>query len=190
VVSAAWVSLALVVGAAGVFALAGERIAHLVLGAAYGGDTGTELGRLVAYLAPWMVASVALSVAFPLLFVRGRARWLPALALATLLLHTLVEWVARALLGLAGIAAGMALTTAGVLAVLLAALGALAAVARGLADAAVVLGLAALICFGGSRLLVGSLPAAAIGLVLYTAALALWRPRGLVNAWAYLRQLG
>ncbi len=190
VVSAAWVSLALVVGAAGVFALAGERIAHLVLGAAYGGDTGTELGRLVAYLAPWMVASVALSVAFPLLFVRGRARWLPALALATLLMHTLVEWVARALLGLAGIAAGMALTTAGVLAVLLAALGALAAVARGLADAAVVLGLAALVCFGGSRLLVGSLPAAAIGLVLYTAALALWRPRGLVNAWAYLRQLG
>ena len=30
------------------------------------------------YLAPWMVASIALSVAFPLLFVRGRARWLPA----------------------------------------------------------------------------------------------------------------
>ena len=84
VVSASWVSLAIVAGAAGVLALAGERVARLALGSSYGGGTGAELGRLVAYLSPWMVASVALSVAFPLLFVRGRARWLPLLAVAAL----------------------------------------------------------------------------------------------------------
>ena len=42
---------------------------------------GAELGRLVAYLAPWMVASVALSVAFPLAL-RARAGALAARARA------------------------------------------------------------------------------------------------------------
>ena len=92
VVAASWLSLALVAGAAGVFALAGGRLAKLFLGSSYGGGTGAQLGRLVAYLSPWMVASVALSVAFPLIFVRGRGRWLPALALAGLGLQVLVEW--------------------------------------------------------------------------------------------------
>ena len=32
-----------------------RRSAKLVLGSSYGGGTGTELGRLVAYLAPWMI---------------------------------------------------------------------------------------------------------------------------------------
>ena len=77
------------------------RVARIALGSSYGGHTGAELGRLVAYLAPWMVASIALSVAFPLLFVRGRAAWLPLLAAAALGLHVLVEWAARAWLGLA-----------------------------------------------------------------------------------------
>jgi hypothetical protein len=84
----------------------------------------------------------------------------------------------------------MAVTTAAVLAVLLAALGALAAVARGLGAAAAILGVAALVCFGAPRLVLGSLPAAALGLVLYAGALALWRPAGLASAWGYLRELG
>ena len=189
VVSATWVSLAIVVGAAGVFALAGERVARLVLGSQYGGGTGTELGRIVAYLTPWMIASVALSVAFPLLFVRGGARWLPLLAIAALGLQTLVEWAGRALLGLAGIAAGMALTTAAVLVVLLAALGGVVAGSRGLLAATLVLGLSALVCFGAPRLLLGAVPAAAVGLVLYLGLLATWRPAGLRAAWAYLHQL-
>ncbi len=45
--------------AAGVFALAGETVVRRVLGSSYGGGTGAELGRLVVYLVPWMVASVA-----------------------------------------------------------------------------------------------------------------------------------
>src|SRR5262249_35603899 len=50
VVSASWVSFAIVAGAAGVFALAGQPVARLALGSSYGGGTGAELGRLVAYL--------------------------------------------------------------------------------------------------------------------------------------------
>src|SRR5581483_11634152 len=69
VVAASWLSLAIVAAAAGVFALAGEHVARWALGSSYGGGTGSQLGRLVVYLAPWMVVSVAVSVAFPLLFV-------------------------------------------------------------------------------------------------------------------------
>ncbi len=189
VVAATWVSLALVAGAAGVFAIAGARVARVALGSHYGGGTGSELGRLVAYLAPWMASSVALSVAFPLLFVRGRARWLPLLAGAALGAHALVEWAGRSLLGLAGLAAGMALTTAAVLAVLLASLGGLLAAARGLLGASAALGLTAVLSFGVARLLFGELTAAAVGLALYLVVLALWRPAGLWAAWVYLRRL-
>src|SRR5215216_4078729 len=49
--------------AAGIFGVAGAPVAERVLGDAYGGGTGAELGRLVVYLAPWMVASVGVSVA-------------------------------------------------------------------------------------------------------------------------------
>ena len=153
VVAASWLSLAVIAAAAGVFALAGERVARWALGSQYGGGTGTELGRLVVGLAPWMVVSVALSVAFPLLFVRGRARWLPLLAVGVLLLHVAIEWLGRSLFELAGIVAGMAVTTAVVLVVLLAALGTVAATLRGLLTAAVVCGVPAVACFGvaGSR---------------------------------------
>jgi hypothetical protein len=189
VVSASWLSLAIVAGAAGFFSLAGERLARVALGPHYGGETGTELGRLVAYLTPWMVASVALSVAFPLLFVRGRARWLPLLAVAALAAQVPVEWAARSWLGLAGIGAGMAVTTAGVLVALLRALGALRAVARGLVAAAAVLGGTAALCFVAPRIVLGEVPAAAVGLVLYVGVLATWRPSGLQAAWLYVRGL-
>jgi hypothetical protein len=160
-----------------------------VLGAGYGGDTGTELGRLVVYLAPWMVVSTAVTVAYPLVFVRGRARWLPLLAAVVLGLHVLVEWAGRAAFGLGGVAAGMAVTTALVLVVLLARLGALAGVVEGLVVAAVVCGALACAAFGLPRLVVGPFTAAVVGLALYTAVLALWRPRGLRRAWAYVRAL-
>jgi len=189
VVAASWLSLAVVAAAAGVFALAGERIAHAALGAHYAGSTGSELGRLVVYLAPWMVVSVALSVVFPLLFVRGRARWLPVLAIAILLVHVPVEWAARAVLGLAGIAGGMAVTTGLVLVVLLGALGALAPTLRGLAVAALTCGVVAAVAFGLPRAVLGGVPAALVGLVLYVAVLLTWRPAGLRVAWTYVRGL-
>ena len=189
VVAISWLSLTLVAAAGGVFALVGEPIARRVLGASYGGGTGAELGRLVVYLAPWMVASVAVTVTYPLVFVRGRARRLPVLALAALGLQVLIDWAARAAFGLGGIAAGLAVTTAIVLAVLLAALGALAGVARGLLVAAVVCGGLAVLAFGLTRLVLGPFAAAATGLVLYVAVVAVLRPAGLRDAWAYVRAL-
>jgi hypothetical protein len=189
VVAASWLSLAIVGAAAGVFALAGERVARVALGSHYGGGTGTQLGRLVVYLAPWMVTSVAVSVAFPLLFVRGRARWLPLLAVSALGAHVLVVWAGRSAFGLAGIAAAMAITTAATLVALLWPLGSLQQALRGLAAAAFVCGGLAAVTFGASRAVLGAAPAAVVGLALYAAVLAIWRPAGLRTAWSYARAL-
>jgi hypothetical protein len=189
VVSASWLSLAVVGAAAGVFAVAGAQVARWALGSSYGGGTGSQLGRLVVYLAPWMVASVAVSVAFPLLFVRGRARFLPLLAVGILALHVLVEWGGRAAFGLAGIAAGMAVTTGLTLAALLWSLGSLVQALRGLLVAAAVCGGLAAAAFGVPRAVLDAVPAAAIGLVAYAAVLVCWRPLGLRTAWTYARTL-
>jgi hypothetical protein len=136
-----------------------------------------------------MIASVAVTVAYPLVLVRGRARWLPLLALVALLVHVLVEWAARDAFGLAGVAVGLGVTTALILLVLLAALGAVTRVARGLAVAALVCGVLALVAFALPRLVAGPVLAATAGLVLYAVALAAWRPPGLRHAWAYVRAL-
>jgi hypothetical protein len=189
VVAASWVCLPAVAATAGIFALAGAQIARLVLGGSYGGNTGAELGRLVGYLSPWMVASIALSVTFPLLFVRGRARWLPLLAVSALAAQVLVEWICSRAWELAGVAAGMAITTAGVLAVLLLSLRALAGAARGVLAAAAACGLPALVAFGMAAFLLGPVPAAVAGTVVYGAAMAAWRPAPLLHAWTYLRHL-
>jgi hypothetical protein len=136
-----------------------------------------------------MVASVALTVAYPLVFVRGRAKWLPALAVVALLVHVLIEWGGRAAFGLGGIAGGMALTTALVLIALLGALGALRQSLIGLALAAVACGAVAVAAFGVPRVVLGPFSAAAVGLVAYVVVLGLWRPAGLRHAWAYVHAL-
>lgn len=189
VVAISWVSLALVAGAAGVLALVSEQIVRRVLGASYGGGTGAELGRLVVYLAPWMVASVAVTVTYPLVFVRGRGRWLPGLAVSAVVVQVVAAWAGRAAFGLAGVTAALAVTTALVLAVLLARLGALERVAVGLFAAAIICGGLAALAFGLPRLVVGPVPAAIAGFALYAIVLAGWRPIGLREAWAYLRTL-
>jgi hypothetical protein len=189
VVAASWLSLVVVAAAAGVFALAGERVARWALGSSYGGGTGEQLGRLVVYLAPWMVASVAVSVTFPLLFVRRLTRLLPLLAVGILGLHVLVEWAGSAAFGLAGIAAGMAVTTGVTLAALLVPLGSLHQTLQGLLVAAVVCGGLAAIAFGVSGVVLGAVAAAVVGLVVYALVLASWRPVGLRSAWSYARTL-
>ena len=189
IVSASWLSLVVVAGAAGVLALAGAPVAKLALGSSYGGTTGTELGRLVAYLASWMIVSVAFSVAFPLLFVLGRARMLPLLAVAALAVQVPIAWAGSSIAGLAGIAVGLAITTTVILVVLLLALDALVATLRGLVAAALVCGLTAAAVFGAASLVVSALPAAVIGFVAYAAVLGLWRPSGLRASWVYLRGL-
>jgi hypothetical protein len=189
VVAISWLSLAVVAAAAGVFALAGEPVVRRVLGSSYQGGTGAELGRLVVYLSPWMVASVALTVAFPLVFVRGRAWWLPVLAVAAVAAHVAVEWFLRAALGLAGVAVGLGVTTALVLVVLLAWLGAAVAALRGIAVASATCGAVAVAAYGLPRLVLGPLAAATIGLVLYSVVLVAWRPAGLRHALGYMRDL-
>jgi hypothetical protein len=189
VVAISWLSLALVAAAAGVFALAGEAVVRRVLGSSYEGGTGAELGRLVVYLVPWMVTSIALTVAYPLVFVRGRARWLPVLAVAALGAQVLIEWPARAAFGLAGVAVGLGLTTGLVLLVLLAWLGAVVAALRGIAVAALTCGSVALVAYGVPRLVLGPVGAAVFGLAAYAAVLAVWRPAPLRHAFGYMRDL-
>jgi len=124
-----------------------------------------------------------------LLFVQGRARWLPALALLALLLHVLIEWVLQRAFGLPGVAVGLGAITTLVLVAILHALHAVRRTAYGLAVAAAVCGGLALAAYGLPRLVVGPAPAAVIGLVAYVVALAAWRPVGLRDAWAYVRAL-
>lgn len=189
IVSASWLSLAVVAPAAGAAALVVPPVAEALLGDSYGGGTGDELGRLVVYLAPWMVAMVGVSVGFPLLFVRGRAWWLPVVAAGSLVAQVAVEWVLRDAFGLAGVALGVGVTTAIVLAAVAAGLGVLGGVARGLALAAASLGLVAALAFGLPAVVLGAAAAAVVGVVAYVGVVALWRPAGLRDAWGYSRTL-
>ena len=191
VVATSWLSLVVVAAAAGTFALAGEPLVRAALGAAYRGETGAELGRLVAYLAPWMVATIGVSVAFPLLFVARRTRRLGQVSAAGVAVHVPLTFGLREAAGLPGIAAALAVTTALFLAALLVLLGggAPAAVARGLLAPVGVCGGLAAACFGASALLLDGVAGAAAGAVAFIAILLAWRPRGLRDAWAYLRAL-
>lgn len=189
VVSASWLSLVPLAAAAGVFAVAGAVITTHVLGSKYGGATGAELSRLVVYFAPFMVASVAFTIAYPLIFVRGRARWLPALAIAALLVHVPLEWGLRSAFGLGGLVGGMAVTTAVTLGALLVALRALKMTMVGVVIAALACGALASLLFGVPSTFLGPVATALAGVVLYTAVLGVWRPAGLRHAWAYVRTL-
>src|SRR6266852_3178230 len=111
VVHAAWVSLSLVGAAAGVFALVGGRIVQFVLGNAYKGQVGRDLGHLVAYLSPWMIAWVGFAVTFPLVFVAGRRKALIPLALLAFGLCIPLGLGLRAAGGLSGIAVAIGLAT-------------------------------------------------------------------------------
>jgi O-antigen/teichoic acid export membrane protein len=179
VVSASWLSLVVVAAAAGVFALAGGDLVRLVLGDAYGGD----LGRLVVALAPWMAISVGASLAYPLVFVRGRPRGLLRLSLAALVVHPFVVWAGREAWGAVGIALALALTTALVLVALLASLGALRAF-EGLAVAVLTVTALGAAAFG-----IGAWAGPLVGLAVYAALLLLLRPPGLRSAWRYVRAL-
>src|SRR6266545_773260 len=101
VVHSAWVSLALV----------GARVVTAVLGDAYSGDVGDELGRLVVYLSPWMVANAAFSMTYPLIFVMHRTRLLIPLALAAVAVDIPISIEARAWWGLTGVTVALGVST-------------------------------------------------------------------------------
>jgi putative peptidoglycan lipid II flippase len=189
VVSASWVALALIGAAAGVFAVAGADVVEAVLGDAYGGDIGKEVGRVVAVLSPWMVASVGVNLTFPLLFVVGRLRQLPWIGAAALAVQVPLAWGAGALLDLDGLALALACSTFLILAALLRELGALAVAARGLGVAAAFVLVLTLVSFVPPAVAVGAVTSALAGLMLYGVLVALLRPRGLVSSWSYLRSL-
>jgi O-antigen/teichoic acid export membrane protein len=191
VIHGAWLSLPPIAAAASVFALVGDRISGAVLGDAYAGEVGEELARLVVALAPWTVAAVGFSLAFPLLYVFERSRVLIPVAIGALLVHVPLSLALREAWGLEGLALALGLTTLGVLAALLLALSrhALAAAATSLVRvAAWVVGLA-MVTFGALALVASDAVAAAGGLAAYAALLALSRPRGLREAWGYVREL-
>jgi len=111
------------------------------------------------------------------------------LAVAAVAFHVLLEWILQRAFGLPGVAVGLGATTALVLLAILHALRAVRRTAQGVALAAVVCGGLAAAAYGLPRLVVDPLPAAFVGLAVYLAALAAWRPAGLRNAWAYMRAL-
>jgi hypothetical protein len=189
VLSSAWLAIVVTGAAAGVFGLAGGRIAAAVLGPAYARDVGRELGWLVVALAPWAVVSIGAAVAFPLVFVAGRTRPLPAIAAAALCLHVPLAWALGRLFGLPGLAAALALSTGAALVALLVVLGAVRTTAPPLARAAVPVAGIALAAFGAAALALPPVAAAAAGPALYGAGIGLGRRRATVSAWRYLRAL-
>jgi hypothetical protein len=191
VVHSAWVSLALVGAAAGLVALVGGRVVTAVLGDAYSGDVGAELGRLVVYLSPWMVANAAFSITYPLLFVMHRTRLLIPLALAAVAVDIPISIQARAWWGLTGVTVALGVST------LLLVLGLMASLAPrmlvlsfvGLGRLSLLVGAATALAFGGASLVLSAVPAAAAGLALYALILIALRQLGLTEAWHYVRAL-
>lgn len=191
VVNTSWISLAAILGPVGVFAVVGDRIVSAVLGDAYAGDAGHELGRLVVFFGPWMVITVALTATFPLIFVAERPTVLVPLAVALPLVQVPLAWGLEQPLGVDGLAVALAVTTLLALGVLMAGLSGrtLALAAAGIGRLAVVLTAIAALSFGVLDALVGGIAAAAAGTAVYVALLGLALPLGLRDAWAYIRAL-
>jgi len=191
VVHAMWVSLALVGAGAGVVALVGGRVVAGLLGHAYTGAVGDELGQLVVYLSPWMVGSAAFSITYPLLFVTHRTRWLVPLAIGVVVVDIPISIAARAWGGLTGVALALGIST------LLLVLGLMRALSPrmlvlsvvGLARLALIVGAATALAFGGASLLLSAVPAALLGLIVYAFLLLAVRQFGLADAWHYVRAL-
>jgi O-antigen/teichoic acid export membrane protein len=191
VVNSAWVSLALVGAAAGLVALVGGRVVTALLGSAYSGNVGDELGRLVVYLSPWMVASAAFSITYPLMFVMHRTRLLLPIAVAALLADIPISIACRAWWGLTGVTVALGVSTLLLVLALMAALSPrmLTLAAVGLARLSLLVGAATALAFGGASLVLSAVPAAAAGLALYALLLVGMRELGLSRAWQYVRAL-
>ena len=189
VVSSSWLALVAVGAAAGVFALAGPSLVSAVLGHGYGADVGDELGHLIAVLAPWMVFAIAFSVTLPLMFVQARTQGLLLVSLGLVALNVPLAWAGQSLWGLTGLSLALAATTFVADAAMLHRLHAAGPALARLLRAAVGIGALGLVAFGLPALVLGAGAAACVGLVLYSAALALVRPAGLLGSWRYLRSL-
>jgi hypothetical protein len=190
VVATSWLALAVAGAAAGMFALAGGDLVEAVLGGAFGGDVGADLGQLVVAMSPWIIGSIGVAVTFPLAFVAARTRGLPWIALAALAVQVPLAWVGSELLGLDGLALSMGVTTLAILGALLWELGAFGETMRRLAIASAAVGGLVVVSFLPPSLVFGSIASAVVGTLVYVGVLLVVRPRGLVSGWRYLRALG
>ena len=191
VVHAAWVSLSFVGAAAGVFALVGGRIVHVVLGSEYAGKVGHNLGLLVVYLSPWMIAWIGFVVTFPLLFVADRRRYLVPAALTGPAVMVPLGFALRAAWGAPGIAVALGLATLVVALALMWAIDrqTLGIAVIGLARLSLALGSASALAFGALSLAVPAIPAAVLGIGVYGLIVVSLRSLGLRDAWTYVRRL-
>jgi hypothetical protein len=191
VVHTTWVALAFVGAATGLVALVGGRVVTAALGHAYAGEVGDQLGRLVVYLSPWMVAWAAFSITYPLLFVMHRTRYLIPIALAGVLADIPISIACRSWWGLTGVTFAMGISMTLVVLGLMAALSArtLTLALAGLLRLSVLVGAATALAFGGASLLLDAVPAAAAGLALYAVILLAVRELGLAQAWHHVRAL-
>jgi len=191
VVSMSLVSFAAVAAAAGVFALVGDDIVHAALGAAYEGGAGSEIGRLIVMLGPFMATSVGVTITFPMIFVAGREKRLPLLAGLAIALHIVVTMAAVDAFELAGGAVALTISTGLVLVALLLLLSpeVLSRGASGLLVGAGLIGGLALVAFGAAGAVLPEGLAAVVGAVAFCAMLVAARPLGLRQAWGYLRTL-
>jgi hypothetical protein len=189
IVASAWLGVVAIGLTAGVLALGGGTLIGGLLGPSYASATGAEIGRLVVLLSPWAVATVGISVTYPLLFVHGRGWWLPILAVAVIALQVPLARLGQMTLGLDGIALSLAITTGLILVVMLAALGSAKRVLAGLAVASSIVGAVALVAFLPPWALLDPVPGAVVGGMLFVGILAGFRPPPLLAAWRYLRAL-
>ena len=191
VVHAGWVSLSIVGAAAGVFALVGGRIVQFVLGDQYRGEVGRQLGHLVVFLSPWMVAWVGFAVTFPLVFVAAKRKTLVPLGAIGFAVCIPLGLGLRAAWGLPGIAIAIGLATLVIALGLMAALSmeTLAIAAFGLARLALAIGGASALAFGAASLVLSPVPGAALGVVVYGLLIFSLRSLGLKEAWVYVRGL-
>jgi hypothetical protein len=191
VLHAVWLSLVLIGAASGVFAVVGGRVVSFVLGDAFSGHVGRDLGHLIVYLSPWVVAAVAFAATFPLLFVLEKPRVLVPLAVGVVAVDIPLSLGLRAVLDLDGLVLALGLSTLLAIVALMAAvsLRMLVLTAVGLVRTALLVAGLAFAAFGVAELVVGGFPAALAGFVLYVVGLAALRPRGLVEAWRYVRVL-
>jgi O-antigen/teichoic acid export membrane protein len=191
VVHTAWIALAIVGAATGLVALVGGRVVTAALGDAYAGHVGDQLGRLVVYLSPWMVAWAAFSITYPLLFVMHRTRLLVPIAVGGVLVDIPISIAGRAWWGLSGVTFAMGISMGLIVLGLMAALSprTLSLAVVGLLRLSALVGAATALAFGGASLLLAAVPAAAAGLALYALILLAVRQLGLAEAWHHVRAL-
>jgi hypothetical protein len=191
VIYVSWVSLTLIGAAAGVFAIVGGTVVSFVLGDAYSGRVGSDLGHLIVYLSPWIFAAVVFSVTFPLLFVLEKPRVLVPLAALILAIDIPLSLGMRSLLELRGLVLSLAIATFLVNVALMAAvsLRMLSLTVVGLLRTALLIAALTVVSFGAADLVLNGAAAAVAGLAIYVLVLVVLRPRGLLDAWRYVRAL-